>query len=187
MVVRIQALPGGNAVNNAVSNVVNNVAGERTRTRTTLPSTDARAPDVTALRDFAELIAASARSPHVRERIGLTAGAPITGASLVALRIIARSGQSTPSQVARRLGLDLSTASRQIRPLEKNGLVSRTIDALDRRVSVLSLTDEGHAVLARVDDVICDSFDTALQDWSPAERATFAELVSRLHQSLLEG
>jgi DNA-binding MarR family transcriptional regulator len=146
-----------------------------------------RPADVVALRDLAELIAAAARNPGVRERIGLAAGAPITGASLVALRIIARTDPATTSHVARRLGLDLSTASRQIRPLEHAGLVARTADPTDRRVALLSLTDAGAAVLTRIDDVICDAFGGALAGWSTTDRATLATLVGRLHHDLMHG
>jgi DNA-binding MarR family transcriptional regulator len=146
-----------------------------------------RPAEVAALRDLAELIAAAARNPGVRERIGRAADAPITGASLVALRIIARTDPATTSHVARRLGLDLSTASRQIRPLEHAGLVARTPDPTDRRVALLSLTDAGSAVLTGIDDVICDAFAGALADWSEPDRAALAVLVRRLHTALVKG
>jgi DNA-binding MarR family transcriptional regulator len=123
----------------------------------------------------------------VRERIGRAADAPITGAGLVALRIIARTDPATTSHVARRLGLDLSTASRQIRPLEHAGLVARTPDPSDRRVALLSLTEAGSAVMTGIDDVICDAFAGALAGWSADDRATLATLVARLHHDLAHG
>jgi DNA-binding MarR family transcriptional regulator len=144
----------------------------------------ARAPDVAALRDLAELVAAAARNPAIRERVGTAAAAPVTGASLVALRIVARRGHSTPSHVARHLGVDLSTASRQLRPLEDHGLLMRTPDPTDRRVAILTLTEEGAAVLRRIDDAICESFSGVLDRWPAEDRAALATLVARLHTDL---
>jgi DNA-binding MarR family transcriptional regulator len=151
-----------------------------------LPLTAERAPDVAAVRDLAELIAAAARNPAVRERIGQAAAAPVTGASLVALRIVAQQSHSTPSHVARHLGVDLSTASRQLRPLEEHGLLMRTPDPTDRRVAILTLTDEGAAVLRRIDDAICETFTTVLERWPASDRAALATLVARLHTELTQ-
>jgi DNA-binding MarR family transcriptional regulator len=48
------------------------------------------------------------------------------------------------SEVARRIGVTLPAASRQLRRLERRGLISLRPDASDRRAAVVELTDDGH-------------------------------------------
>ena len=57
--------------------------------------------------------------------------------------------QSSPSmqQVADTLGTDITTFSRQVQSLIKMGLVEKKPDATDRRIYLLSLTDDGKNVL----------------------------------------
>jgi len=135
---------------------------------------------------FIELIETVARSPFQRERTLGAAGTPLSGAGLNALRLIARSGPIAGTEVARRLGVDQSTASRQIRPLEEGGLVARTADEADRRVAWLEVTDEGRAVLERIHGQRRHDLDIVLGDWSPDDRAHLARLLERFQQSMLD-
>lgn len=151
------------------------------------PSLRRAAPtsDLVAIHDFAQLIAASARSARQRERLLRAARVPLTDANLVALRIVDRHGPIAVSAVARRLDVDQSTASRQLRPLEEHGLIRRTTDPDDRRVSWLTATARGHGVLDRIDEVVRNDFAVALGDWSERDRTTLATLLERFHQDLL--
>jgi DNA-binding MarR family transcriptional regulator len=142
-------------------------------------------PAVGALSELADLIAASARSPRQRERVVRAARVPLTGAGLVALRAVERHGPVAVSELARRLELDQSTASRQIRPLEAEGLVTRTVDPADRRTARLAVTPKGRRLLDRVREVPLNDYAVALGDWSDADRATLAELLVRLREALL--
>ncbi len=144
-----------------------------------------RDPQLHAIHEFAELVAASARSSAQRERLLRAARVPLTGASLNVLGLIERRGPIVVSDLARRLGIDQSTASRQLRPLEDLGLVARTMDRDDRRVAWLSVTVKGRRVRERVRDVILNDFDVALGDWSVADRTLLAELLDRFRTDLL--
>jgi DNA-binding MarR family transcriptional regulator len=135
---------------------------------------------------FIELIESVARSPHQRERVLGTAGVRLSGAGLNALRLIARSGPIAVTDVARNLGVDQSTASRQIRPLEDAGLLHRTADTSDRRVAWLEVTDRGQAVLDRVHGLRRDDLALVLSDWSNEDRAHLARLLERFKDSMLE-
>jgi DNA-binding MarR family transcriptional regulator len=141
--------------------------------------------EVVVLHEFAELVAASARSARQRERLIKAARVPLTDANLVALRTVERHGPIAASAVARRLDVDQSTASRQLRPLEEHGLIRRATDPDDRRVAWLTTTAKGRALLERVDEVVRNDFAVALDDWEPADRAALAALVDRLHRDLL--
>jgi DNA-binding MarR family transcriptional regulator len=143
-------------------------------------------PDLLKIQEFADLVAASARSARQHERVVRAAGVPVTGASLEALRLVARHGPIAVSEVARRLRVGQSTASRQLRPLEERGLVVRSGDPADARVARLSTSDAGRAVLARVREVSLNDFDVALGDWEPADRKLLAELLERFRKALLE-
>lgn len=51
--------------------------------------------------------------------------------------------------VAQLLGMNRTTLTAALKPLERDGLVSVEVDPADRRSRLLRLTDKGHAVLAR--------------------------------------
>ncbi len=149
-------------------------------------SADRRDPvDLDGIADLFDLVGASSRSTCQRERLARAAGLTVTGANLAALRLIQRHGPIALTEVARRLGLDQSTASRQVRPLEEQGLVERTADPSDRRSAPLSVTADGQAVLDRVRAVMINDIEVALSGWPADDRRTLASLVDRLRIGLL--
>lgn len=109
---------------------------------------------------------------------------PLTSAGLTALREIARLEPVPATDLAKRLGIDLSTVSRQLKPLDDHELVTRATDDADRRVSWLRITDAGRDVLRRADAVMVNDFSVALADWSPADRESLGVLLDRLVDSL---
>jgi DNA-binding MarR family transcriptional regulator len=139
-----------------------------------------------AIDRFLELIESVARSPQQRERVLDAAGVPLSGAGLNALRLIARHGPLPVTEVARRLGVDQSTASRQIKPLEDGGLLDRTADDADRRVAWLAVTEDGRGVLARVHDLRRHDLALVLADWSARERSELARLLDRFRHDLID-
>jgi DNA-binding MarR family transcriptional regulator len=113
------------------------------------------------------------------------AGVPITGALLTALRAVDRHGPLAVSALARRVRVDLSTMSRQLRPLETLGLVVRSTDPDDGRVAWLTVTAEGRQLLARVDQSVVDDFDAALAGWPASDRTRLADLLARFQAGLV--
>jgi DNA-binding MarR family transcriptional regulator len=142
--------------------------------------------DLLAIYDFTVLVSASARSARQHERIVRAVGAPISGSGLLALRVVERYGPIAGSDLARRLQVDQSTASRHVRPLEELGLVTRTADRSDRRVAWLQVTPSGQRVLDRARDVALHDFDVALAEWTDEDRRTLGTLLARLRTSLLD-
>jgi DNA-binding MarR family transcriptional regulator len=65
--------------------------------------------------------------------------------------LVALSGQWTPrmGELAEFLGMDSTTMTAAIKPLEKRGLVALQTDEADARVRRPGLTDEGRAVVAK--------------------------------------
>jgi DNA-binding MarR family transcriptional regulator len=146
-----------------------------------------RAAHLESVYNFANLVAASARSSRTRERVARAAGTPVTGAGLVALRLVEHHGPLAMSDLAARLEVDLSTASRQAKALEDHALVARTTHEADRRSVRLAVTRKGRTLLERVRDVALNDFDVALREWSTRDRSTLASLLDRLRADLLAG
>ena len=140
--------------------------------------------EVAALKALSEMVVANARSARQHERIVSAARLPLTGAGLTALRQIERHGPLAAGDLARRLGVDLSTVSRQLKQLDDHGLIERSTDDADRRVSWLAVTGAGRDALARADAVAINDFGVALGDWSAADRETLGLLLERLLRSL---
>jgi DNA-binding MarR family transcriptional regulator len=143
-------------------------------------------PDLLAIYDFTTLVSASARSARQHERMVHAVGVGITGAGLLALRAIERHGPVTASDVARRLQIDQSTASRHLAALAERGFVQRDADPDDGRVSWLRVTAAGQRLLDRARDVALNDFDAALTGWSRDDRRALGELLTRLREALLD-
>jgi DNA-binding MarR family transcriptional regulator len=142
--------------------------------------------ELRAIDSFIEFIETVARSPYQRERVLDAAATKLSGAGLTALRLINRPGPIAGIDVARRLGVDQSTASRQIRPLEDAGLIARTTDEADRRVAWLEVTDEGRAVLERIHGQRRADAELVLRDWSSKDVRDLARLLARFQQSMTD-
>lgn len=80
--------------------------------------------------------------------------------------------QNKPSmqQMAETLGTDITTFSRQIQNLIKMGLVEKTPDSSDRRIYVLSLTQEGREILGETKNQMEDYLDDILSKMNTEER-----------------
>jgi DNA-binding MarR family transcriptional regulator len=83
----------------------------------------------------------------------------------------------TVNGVAAALGVDQPRASRLVAGAVHAGLVRRGADPEDGRRSLLGLTPRGRRVLAEVHRARREAVESALADWSPGDRATFARLL----------
>ncbi|MCW2778144.1 MAG: transcriptional regulator, MarR family [Frankiales bacterium] len=140
-----------------------------------MPATEALAAELVRLvRGLRELGAAMRSSDG--SRMDLPAGA-----------VLGQVGDNGPlrlSDLADRLLLDLSTVSRQVPALERDGLLQREPDPCDRRASLLSLTDAGRAALAARRRAQAEHLAVALPDWSDDDVAHLAALLGRLNTDL---
>jgi DNA-binding MarR family transcriptional regulator len=83
-------------------------------------------------------------------------------------------------EIANRLGVGLSVASRHIAELVKSGLLRREPDPADGRAARLHLTEAGQQCLVTLRSQNADWIAAALAEWSPADRSTAAHLLHRL-------
>ncbi len=144
------------------------------------------APHVHEIASFMELVTDMARTPGYRDRLLQRARVPLTRSGSAVLSTVERAGPLAVSELAERLGVDQSTASRQVKPLQERGLISRTSDPADRRSSLLSITAAGRRVRSRVRDAVLDDIDTALRDWPLEERTRLGTLLDRFGAALRE-
>ncbi|MHB1017131.1 MAG: MarR family winged helix-turn-helix transcriptional regulator [Coriobacteriia bacterium] len=72
---------------------------------------------------------------------------PVDGPRLLMLRILSEAGERRAGELARLLGIKAPATSSLIESLEREGLVLRSHDEHDRRVAIISITDEGARVL----------------------------------------
>lgn len=86
----------------------------------------------------------------------------------------------TVADVATAIDVAHSTASRLIDRAEATGCVSRHRSTADTRCTVVAATPAGRALAATARTARTDYLATVTADWTPDQRRTLAELLSRL-------
>jgi DNA-binding MarR family transcriptional regulator len=122
----------------------------------------------------------------IQREINRHALAQLGSQGFAALAIVGLHGPLRVSDVAARLHVDLSVASRQVAALDRAGHVSRTPDGEDRRALVVEVTDGGRAVLQDTHRRMVEAFGEALADWSDADIASLTAALSRLRSDFEE-
>jgi DNA-binding MarR family transcriptional regulator len=151
-----------------------------------MTTTTAAGPDA-AMTDIEHALTRLIRrgnQPRVHERLAARAGVPLDRAAYAALCRVHEAGPLRLSELAARMGVDASTASRQVQQLERTGLVGRVGDPADRRASLLELTAEGDRVLAKMRQARRASLAQVLGGWSRADRRKLATVLTRLVDDL---
>jgi DNA-binding MarR family transcriptional regulator len=123
-------------------------------------------------------------SRRVSSRVARAAGAPVSQQGMEILRGLRRGGAQGIAQLARAAHMDVSAVSRQLRVLERDGLVRRSSDSLDGRVARISPTRGGRLLAERIARVSRQHLDDALADWSPDDRDRLAGLLARMVHDL---
>jgi DNA-binding MarR family transcriptional regulator len=134
-----------------------------------------------------DLVKAIYRLGLVQREIARHALAELGSQGFVALGAIHALGPVRVSDVARRLNVDLSVASRQVAALCGAGYVRREPDPDDRRAQLVSLTEAGERVLAECHRRMVHAFGLALADWSAEDVAALSDGLQRLRDDVAQG
>ncbi len=128
------------------------------------------------------LITLVRRSNHPRRHLQIVrrAGVDLDRSTYVVLARIADAAGLRISELATELGVDVSTASRQVARAESQGLVRRIADDRDARATTLELTSEGRRILGRVRKARRAWLDSVLAEFTPTQRRELASLLGRL-------
>ncbi len=113
-------------------------------------------------------------------------GPEVSPTQAATLATVEREGPLTPSALAERERIQRPTATRVLGKLEAAGLVARTADPDDRRVSHVAITAEGRALLKRIRSRKSAYLARRLAELTPAERATLADAAALLERLLAD-
>ncbi len=108
----------------------------------------------------------------------------VPAGAITVLSIVQREGPVRVGEVADRLGIDLSVASRHATTLEGRGLVQRRLCELDRRAHEVLVTEHGRDVLSTARADIARRLEATLGAWSAPDLRSLAQALSRLRADL---
>ncbi|HEX2094507.1 MAG TPA: MarR family transcriptional regulator [Longimicrobiaceae bacterium] len=97
-----------------------------------------------------------------------------------ALEAVVLEGPLTLNELAARLYLDKSTASRVVDALERKGYVERAASPEDRRALRLVTTPAGRELHARIERDLLEGERRLLADFAPEVRQAMARLIGEL-------
>jgi DNA-binding MarR family transcriptional regulator len=106
-------------------------------------------------------------------------GSKLTPSKVRALALIGESGGLRIGELADRVGVDDTTATRMVDRLEELGLVERRHAAEDRRATVVTLTPDGAEITTGVARQRLLFFCDVLEALEPEERAQLVQLTAK--------
>jgi DNA-binding MarR family transcriptional regulator len=96
------------------------------------------------------------------------------------LSALAQSGPIDQTTLARAVAIDKTNMADILERLRKRGLIRRRVAPKDRRVRLAALTEEGQAVLDRVDERAERAHERTVEELNPREQALFIEFMTRI-------
>jgi DNA-binding MarR family transcriptional regulator len=97
---------------------------------------------------------------------------------------LADDGPQRSGDLARSIGVDKSTMSRQVSALEKAGLVTREEDPVDGRAYQVSISADGRRSLERTRSERRQAYRELIGHWPEADRREFARLLARYNADM---
>ena len=106
---------------------------------------------------------------------------PVDPSGAMVLSRLEELGPVRLSTLAQVLSLDISTVSRQVPVLERQGWVVRERDPEDQRAQLFDLTEAGRDVLTEVRRSRVEVLRRLLPDWTEADLRAFAAQLHRFN------
>jgi DNA-binding MarR family transcriptional regulator len=109
------------------------------------------------------------------------------GMDLPRWRVLMLVHEKTPSgvsEIAERAVIKLSTMTRVIQRMEKEGLVSISTRASDGRITDVSITEAGREAVVKIRGVASRIYNLAVKDFTPAEVESLLDMLRRLFANL---
>ena len=104
----------------------------------------------------------------------------ITPAHLRAMRTLGHHGTMRLSELSGRLHIAPRSATEVVDALESRGLVRRRADPVDRRATLVEVTEHGADVMAAIRAARGSDTERAFGRLSPADRASLARILGQL-------
>ncbi|QES24976.1 MarR family transcriptional regulator [Streptomyces venezuelae] len=108
----------------------------------------------------------------------------VTALQYTALTVLERRDGMSSAELARNSFVTPQSMSDLVGALERRGLIARSPDRASRRRHVISLTDEGRALLALHAPAVQHLEDEMLTGFTARERAAFRDLLNRARAAL---
>lgn len=102
------------------------------------------------------------------------------------LYVLAWHGPSRPSFIAEQVGASRANISKVVNRLEEYDLVSRAINPVDSRSTLVALTSKGKKEAKDLFRIGRDMLKEMTADWTPTELEQFTLLMQRMNQSAAE-
>lgn len=103
----------------------------------------------------------------------------LTMSEQMALRRL-RNGTTTVAAMAETMGITPSAASRSVDRLVRDGLVERAESLEDRRQRILSLSEQGAALMDQLDEGMLGGVERVVALLSDSEQVLFRDLLARM-------
>lgn len=110
-----------------------------------------------------------------------------TGINLVRWRVLSvlhAQGESTQKELAELTGLDGWSITRAVKPLQEEGLVERSMDPADNRLTRVGMTERGHAAYALLRERRARFLEVALKGIEPAAIEQLEGVLMQIQQNL---
>jgi DNA-binding MarR family transcriptional regulator len=133
-----------------------------------------------------DLVISLYRLGLVQREIARHALAELGTQGFTALAIVQRDGPVRVSDVAGRLRVDLSVASRQVTALVAAGYAEREPDDADRRAYRITATERGTRVLRESHRRMVDAFARPLAAWPQDDIVALAAGLDRLREDFAD-
>ena len=122
--------------------------------------------------------------PARDEQLLQAAGVQLEQLLFPLLVAIGRRGPIGVVELADNLGRDYTTVSRQVTKLEAQGLAHKQPNARDRRISEVTLSEQGQAIFAQIAVARQTLMNRVLANWSPEEVQALFTLTRKYADSL---
>ena len=135
--------------------------------------------------EIVQLVRRIVRLSHVQSR-RMVQRFGLTGPQLICMQALFRAGELTPTALARAVELSPATVTGIVHRLEARGMVQRTRSQVDRRSSVLTLTEEARETFATLPRSLESRFTERLQSLSEYEQASLINALRTLVDLMVE-
>ena len=125
-------------------------------------------------------ILTSVSNDLMAEQLEQLTGDALTFSQLKLLRLVARRGTLSVSDVAAFLGVSTTAASKAVDRLVRSGYLNRAASPNDRRALRVTITGEAQALLASYERATAESLATRLGDTRPAALRRLADELTQL-------
>jgi DNA-binding MarR family transcriptional regulator len=143
-----------------------------------------RADLVTAVDRAMMLLVRRSNLPRSHEFFARRAGVALERGAIIVLARLDEFGPIRPSELARLLGVEPSTATRHVQDLHRRHLVDKKPDPTDGRSCVVELTDDGRSTLGRYREARFELFEEIFAGWDLDALASLATGLSRFVEDL---